>query len=115
MSQPEVQRNTLPNHKENGVAAVVICADLGENEEERLALPVAVITTLQKSSQFKNLFDQLELTTNAQRIATEALVSIALVARVECLAAETRANIAFLQDTNEITFNNKDMEVGFSD
>ena len=28
---------------------------------------------------------------------------------------ETRANKAFLQDTNEITFNDEDMEVGYSD
>ena len=45
----------------------------------------------------------------------EALVSIASEAGVECLAVETRANKAFLQDTNEITFNNEDMEVGYSD
>ena len=45
----------------------------------------------------------------------EALVSIASEAGVECLAVETRANKAFLQDTNEITFNDEDMEVGYSD
>ena len=28
---------------------------------------------------------------------------------------ETRADKAFLQDTNEITFNDEDMEVGYSD
>ena len=45
----------------------------------------------------------------------EALVSIASGAGVECLAVETRANKAFLQDTNEITFNDENMEVGYSD
>ena len=45
----------------------------------------------------------------------EALVSIASEAGVECLVVETRANKAFLQDTNEITFNDEDMEVGYSD
>ena len=45
----------------------------------------------------------------------EALVSIATRVGVECLAVETRANKAFLQDTNEITFNDEDMEVGYSD
>ena len=45
----------------------------------------------------------------------EALVSIATRVGVECLAVETKANKAFLQDTNEITFNNEDMEVGYSD
>ena len=34
---------------------------------------------------------------------------------VECLAAEARVDKAFLQDTNEITFSNKDMEVGYLD
>ena len=70
--QPEVQRNPLPNHKGKGVAAVVICANSGEDEDERLALLAAAITTLQKSSQFKNLFDQLELIANERRIATKA-------------------------------------------
>ena len=45
--QQEVQRNPLPNHKGKGVAAVVICMDLGEDEEENLALLAAAITTLQ--------------------------------------------------------------------
>ena len=64
MSQPEVQRNPLSNNKGKGIAAVVIYADLGEDEEERSALPAAAITTLQKSSKLKNLFDQLGLTVN---------------------------------------------------
>ena len=88
LSQLEVQRNLLLNHKGKGVAAVVICADLGEDEEERLALPTTAITTLHKSFQFKNLFDQLELTANERRMAMEALISIALGAGVECLTVE---------------------------
>ena len=64
-------------------------------------MPAVAITTLQRCSRFKNLFDQLELTANEQRIATEVLVNISLRAGVECLAAEVRANKAFLQDTNE--------------
>ena len=47
LTQQEVQRNPLPNHKGKGVAAVVICANPGEDEEENLALPAAAITTLQ--------------------------------------------------------------------
>ena len=73
----EVQRNSFPNHKGKEVAAVVICVDSREDEEERPALSVVAITILQKSSQFKNLFNQLELIANEQRIATEVLVSIA--------------------------------------
>ena len=46
-----------PNHKRKGIAMVVICADLGKDEEMILALPAAAITTLQKNSKFKNLFD----------------------------------------------------------
>ena len=45
------------NHKGKGVVVVVICVDLGEDEEERPALPTTAITTLQKSFRFKNLFD----------------------------------------------------------
>lgn len=44
----------------------------------------------------------------------EALVSIALGAGIEFLIVEARVNKAFLQDTNEITFNDEDMEVGYS-
>ena len=105
----------LSNHKGKGVVAVVICTDPGEDEEERPTLPIAVSTTLQKSSRFKNLFDQLELIVNEQRIAIEALVSIAQGAGVECLSVEARADKAFLQDKNEITFSDEDIEVGYSD
>ena len=44
--QQEVQRNPLPNHKGKGVAAVVICANPREDEEENLALPATAITIL---------------------------------------------------------------------
>ena len=88
LTQQEVQRNQLPNQKGKGVAAVVICADPGEEKEENLALPAAVITTLQQSTKFKNLIDQLGLTAKERKIATEALVSIASGAGVECLSAE---------------------------
>ena len=97
------------------MAAVVICADLGEDEEERPTLLAAASTTLQKSSKFKNLFNRLELTVNKQRIATEALVSIASGARVECLSVEAIVDKAFLQYTNEITFSDEDIKVGYSD
>ena len=39
-------RNPLLNHKGKGIAMVVICANPGEDEKERLALPTTVITTL---------------------------------------------------------------------
>ena len=115
LSQQEVQRNPLPNHKGKGVATVVICADLGEDIEENPALPAIAITTLQRSSKFKNLFDQLGLTTKERKIATKALVSISSGAGVECLSAEIPDDRAFLQELIEITFSNEDMEVGYPD
>ena len=75
LTQQEVQRNPLPNHKGKGIAAVVICADPGEDDEENLALPATAITTLQQSAKFKNLFDQLGLTVKERKIVTEALVT----------------------------------------
>ena len=45
----------------------------------------------------------------------KALVSVASRARVECLTAETRSNRAFLEDINEITFKDEDMEVRYPD
>ena len=104
LSQQEVQRNPLLNHKGKGVAVVVICADPGEDKEENPALPATAITILQQSSKFKNLFDQLGLTTKERKIATEALVSIASGARVECLSAEIPEDRALLQESTKITF-----------
>ena len=94
---------------------MVICADPGEDEEENLALPAAVITTLQQSAKFKNLFDQLRLTAKERKIATKALVSIASGAGVEYLSAEIPKDRALLQESTEITFSNEDMEVGHPD
>ena len=88
LSQQKVQRNPLSNHKGKGVAAVVICVDPGEDEEENSVLPAAAITTLQQSSKFTNLFNQLGLTVKERKIAMEALVSIAFGAGIECLSTE---------------------------
>ena len=94
---------------------MVICTILGEDEEENLALLATVITTLQQSAKFKNLFDQLGLTIKERKIAIEALVSIAFGAGVECLSAEIPKDRALLQESTEITFSNEDMEVGHLD
>ena len=56
------------------------------------------ITTIQQSVKFKNLFDQLGLTAKERKIATEALVSIASGAEVECLLAEMPEDRALLQN-----------------
>ena len=76
------------NHKENGVTIVVICVDPEEDKEENSALPAAAINTLQQSSKFTNLFNQLGLTVKERKIAMEALVSIAFEAGIECLSTE---------------------------
>ena len=94
---------------------MVIYADPGEDEEENSAMPATAITTLQKSSKFKNLFNQLELTVKERTIAIEALVSIASGAGIECLIAEVTGDKALLQESSEITFSDEDMEVGYSD
>ena len=94
---------------------VVICADLREDKEENPVLSTAVITTLQRSSKFKNLFDQLGLTAKERKIATEALVRITSRAGVECLIAEISDDRALLQESTDITFSNEDMEVGYPD
>ena len=46
LSQSEVQRNPLLNHKGKDVATVVICVDLGKDKEENPTLPAMAITTL---------------------------------------------------------------------
>ena len=76
---------------------------------------MGAIMTLQRSSRFKNLFDQLELMANKRRMANQALVSITLRAWVECLTAKTQSNQTFLEDTYEIIFSCEDMEVRYSD
>jgi len=91
------------------------CTDPGEDEEENPALPAVAITTLQRSSKFKNLFDQLGLIAKERKIATEALVSIAFKAGVECLSTKILDDRALLQESIEITCSNEDMEVGYPD
>ena len=59
-------------------------------------MPAVEITTLQKISKFKNLFDQLGRTEKERKIAVEALMSIAFKARIECLTAEVTNDRAFL-------------------
>ena len=61
------------------------------------------------------MFDQLGLTVSEQRIAKKALVSIASRSGIECLTTEATADKALLQEVNEITFSDEDMEVGYSD
>ena len=61
------------------------------------------------------MFDQLGLTAKERKIATEALMSIAFGARVECLSAEIPEDKTLLQESTEIIFSNEDIEVGYPD
>ena len=65
LSQQEAQRNPLPNHKGKGVAAVVICADPGEDEEETVTL-----ATLQATKQ-RNGEDLMEYIKRFRDIALD--------------------------------------------
>ena len=55
------------------------------------------------------------LTTKERKIATEALVSIASRAGVECLSAEIPEDKTLLQESTEIIFSNEHIEVGYPD
>ena len=94
---------------------MVICANPAEDEEENPSLPAVAITTLQRSSKFKNLFDQLGLMAKERKIATEALVNITSGARTECLSVEVADDRDLLQELSEITFSNEDMKMGYPD
>ena len=50
-----------------------------------------------------------------RKIATEALVSITSRAGIECLSVKVINDRALLQESSEITFSNKDIEVGYLD
>ena len=108
-------KKPTPKPQGEGIATVVIYADLGEDKEERSALLAAAITTLQKGSKFKNLFDQLGLTVNERKIATKALVSMASREGIECLTTEVIDDRALLQEASEINFSDENMEVRYSD
>ncbi|KAL0010921.1 hypothetical protein SO802_006029 [Lithocarpus litseifolius] len=109
--EPEVQRNPLPNHKGKGVVAVVIHGNLVEVEESEGSFHPSTIRTLQKSSKFRSLFNQLGFGLEARRIATESFMSIAADSGVECFTAESHATRAYLETTNAITFTDEDIEV----
>ena len=55
------------------------------------------------------------LAAKERKIATEALVSIASRVGIECLTAEVTNDRALLQESSEITFSDKDMEMGYPD
>ena len=57
----------------------------------------------------------MELTTKKRKIATEALVSITFGVGIKFLTAKVTDDRALLQESSEINFSDKDMEVGYPD
>ena len=115
--EPEVQRNSLPNHKGKGVVAMVIHGNLAdaEAEESKWSFHPNTIRTLQKNPKFGSLFNQSGFGLEARRIATESFMSIATNPGMECFIAESHASRAFLEKNNTITFTNEDVEVEYLD
>ena len=56
-NESEVQRNPLPNHKGNGVVAVVIHGNPAEAEESEGSFHPSTVRTLQKNTKFRSLFN----------------------------------------------------------
>ena len=109
--EPEVQRNPLPNHKGKGVVAVVIYGNPTEAEESKGSFHSSIVRTVQKNPKFKSLFNQLGFGSEARKVATESLMSIAVDSGIKCFIVESDASRAYLEITNSITFTDKDMEV----
>jgi len=113
--EPKVQRNLLPNHKGNGVVAVVIHGNPGEAEEFKGSFYPSTVRTLQKNLMFRSLFNQLRFGSKTRRVAMESLMSIAADLGMECFTVESHASQAYLETTNAITFTDEDMEVDHPD
>ena len=82
-----------------------------ETEEPKGSFHPSTVRTLQKNPKFKSLFNQLGFGSEARRVATESLKSIAADSGMECFTAKSHASRAFLETANAITFTNEDMEV----
>ena len=104
--------------KNKGVVSVVIHGSVSDMEVEESAaasfsLVPAAVRTLQKSTKFKSLFNQLGFGPEARNAATEALITIVAESGATCFTAEVHANRAFLETTNAITFIDEDMKVQY--
>jgi hypothetical protein len=89
--------------------------EVEESTAASSSLVPAAIRTLQKSSKFKSLFNQLGFGPKARNAAIEALITIAAEFEATCFTAEAHANRAFLETTNTIIFTDEDMEVQYPD
>ena len=121
--QQKVHKTPFPNYKKDKnkvVVSVVIHENVSDMEVEESAaasstlVPTAV-RTLQKSPNFKSLFNQLRFGPEARNAVTEALITIAAESGATCFTAEAHASCAFLETTNAITFMDEDMEVQYQD
>ena len=106
--------------KNKGVVSVVIHGSVSDMEVEESAaasfsLVPAAVRTLQKSTKFKSLFNQLGFGPEARNAATEALITIVAESGATCFTAEAHASRTFLEVTNAITFTNEDIEVQHPD
>jgi hypothetical protein len=101
------------------VVSVVIHGNKSDMEVDESAaarsLVPAVVRTLQKSQNFKSLFNQLGFRPKARNAAIEALITIATESGATCFTEEAHASRAFLETTNAITFTDEDMEVQYLD
>ena len=89
----------------------MIHGNLVEVEESEGSFYPSIVKTLQKSSNFRSLFNQLGFGLKVRRIATKSLISIAANSGVQCVTAEFHASRAYLETTNAINFIDEDMEV----
>ena len=79
------------------------------------SLVPAIVRTLQKSPNFKSLFNQLGFGPEARNTSTEALITIVEDFGAICFIAKTHASRAFLETMNAITFTDENMEVQYLD
>uniref|UniRef100_A0A2N9F5C3 RNase H type-1 domain-containing protein n=1 Tax=Fagus sylvatica TaxID=28930 RepID=A0A2N9F5C3_FAGSY len=118
-----VHKTPFPNYKKDknkSVVSVVIHGNVGDTEvDESVAasssLVPVIVRTLQKSPNFKSLFNQLGFGPEARNTSTEALITIVEESGATCFIAKTHASRAFLETTNAITFTDENMEVQYLD
>ena len=90
---------------------MVIHGNPVEAEKSKGSFYPSIVKTLQKSSNFRSLFNQLGFGLKVRRIATKSLISIAADSGVQCVTVEFHASRAYLETTNAINFIDEDMEV----
>ncbi|GKV49084.1 hypothetical protein SLEP1_g55853 [Rubroshorea leprosula] len=114
----KVDEDPFPSHNQGAVNVLTHVESVGTSASIVEFLdnaPNLFVRALQQTLKFKMLFNQLGLTTEALRRATEAILFIANETRGKCLNSEAHANCAYLESSNAITFTDKDMEAPYPD